>query len=94
MKIKKEKISDKLGNLIKDYSEDKYSLEEALDKFEALMTEYSNLRGEDNNRNIIVFKKSLQSFKEKVELIHQLKKEYEKNYAENIMLKRKLGIMD
>jgi hypothetical protein len=93
MKMKKEKMSSQLSNLIKEYSENKCTLKEALDRFETLMIEYSNLIGEDGNTNMVLIKNSLESFKEKIELINQLKKDYEKNYEENMMLKKKLGII-
>jgi cell shape-determining protein MreC len=91
--MKKEKISSKLAALIKDYSQDKCTLEEALNQFEALMNEYANLVGKYNNTNILLFQKSLQQFKEKMELLDNLKKEYQKNYAENIRLKKELGLI-
>jgi cell shape-determining protein MreC len=91
--MKKEKISSKLAALINDYSQDKCTLEEALSQFETLMNEYVNLVGEYNNTNILLFQKSLQQFKEKMELLDKLKKEYKENYAENIRLKKELGLI-
>ncbi len=91
--MEKEKLGEKMNNLVEAYSKGGLSIEEAINEFELLINEYSDLRKSENNPNVQILRRFLAESLERMELLRKLKNEYSTNLEENLVLKKQLGVI-